>query len=436
MTDNNIVKLIPIFVVKNFQVVYLTNKRKIINDPVYGFISIPGDFVFDLIEHPWFQRLRNIKQLGLTSFVYPGATHSRFQHALGTLHLMNMAIATLRSKEVIISPVEEEATLIAILLHDAGHGPFSHALENSIIGGITHEDMSLLLMRNLNERYSGRLDLAIEIFTDTYRRKFLHELISGQIDMDRLDYLRRDSFFTGVIEGSVGSDRIIRMLNVVDDCLVVEEKGIYSLEKFLIARRLMYWQVYMHKTVISSESLLVKTLKRAKELADQGYDLYTTPALRFFLYNNLGQSDLTDNGKFTPGLIASNFTRLDDADILVSAKYWADDSDKVLSDLSGRLLRRDLFAIELQNEPFPVKRVKELSNSAGRLMNIQPELEDYYVFTNSISNLAYTPDTPEVKILLKNGNTAEISTVSDMFDHRFLSERITKYFLCYPKECR
>jgi len=428
--------LIPIFVEKNSQVVYLTNKRKIINDPVYGFISIPGDFVFDLIEHPWFQRLRNIKQLGLTSFVYPGANHSRFQHGLGALHLMNMAIATLRSKEVIISPVEEEATLIAILLHDAGHGPFSHALENSIIGGITHEDMSLLLMRNLNERYSGRLDLAIEIFTDTYRRKFLHELISGQIDMDRLDYLRRDSFFTGVIEGSVGSDRIIRMLNVVDDCLVVEEKGIYSLEKFLIARRLMYWQVYMHKTVISSESLLVKTLKRAKELADQGYDLYTTPALRFFLYNNLGQSDLTDNGKFTPGLIASNFTRLDDADILVSAKYWADDSDKVLSDLSGRLLRRDLFAIELQNEPFPVKRVRELSNSAGRLMNIQPELEDYYVFTNSISNLAYTPDTPEVKILLKNGNTAEISTVSDMFDHRFLSERITKYFLCYPKECR
>ena len=428
--------LIPIFVEKNSQVVYLTNKRKIINDPVYGFISIPGDFVFDLIEHPWFQRLRNIKQLGLTSFVYPGANHSRFQHGLGALHLMNMAIATLRSKEVIISPVEEEATLIAILLHDAGHGPFSHALENSIIGGITHEDMSLLLMRKLNERYSGRLDLAIEIFTGTYRRKFLHELISGQIDMDRLDYLRRDSFFTGVIEGSVGSDRIIRMLNVVDDCLVVEEKGIYSLEKFLIARRLMYWQVYMHKTVISSESLLVKTLKRAKELADQGYDLYTTPALRFFLYNNLGQSDLTDNGKFTPGLIASNFTRLDDADILVSAKYWADASDKVLSDLSGRLLRRDLFAIELQNEPFPVKRVRELSNSAGRLMNVQPELEDYYVFTNSISNLAYTPDTPEVKILLKNGKTAEISTVSDMFDHRFLSERITKYFLCYPKECR
>jgi HD superfamily phosphohydrolase len=417
-------------------VVYLTNKRKIINDPVYGFISIPGDFVFDLIEHPWFQRLRNIKQLGLTSFVYPGATHSRFQHGLGALHLMNMAIATLRSKGVVISPTEEEATLIAILLHDAGHGPFSHALENSIISGITHEDLSLLLMRKLNEKYAGKLDLAIEIFTGTYYRKFLHELISGQMDMDRLDYLRRDSFFTGVIEGSVGSDRIIRMLNVVDDSLVVDEKGIYSLEKFLIARRLMYWQVYMHKTVLSSESLLVNILKRAKEIATKGNDLFTTPALRFFLYNDIGHSDLTDEGKFTPGMIASNFTRLDDSDILVCAKYWADHSDRVLSDLSGRLLRRDLFAIELQNEPFAMKRVNDLISIARKLMDIDPGLTEYYVYTNSISNLAYTPDAPVVKILLKNGKTADISTVSDMFDHQFLSERITKYFLCYPKECR
>jgi HD superfamily phosphohydrolase len=417
-------------------VVYLTNKRKIINDPVYGFISIPGDFVFDLIEHQWFQRLRNIKQLGLTSFVYPGATHSRFQHGLGALHLMNMAIATLRSKGVVISPAEEEATLIAILLHDAGHGPFSHALENSIISGITHEDLSLLLMRKLNEKYDGKLDLAIEIFTGTYYRKFLHELISGQMDMDRLDYLRRDSFFTGVIEGSVGSDRIIRMLNVVDDSLVVDEKGIYSLEKFLIARRLMYWQVYMHKTVLSSESLLVNILKRAKEIATKGNDLFTTPALRFFLYNDIGHSDLTDEGKFTPGMIASNFTRLDDSDILVCAKYWADHSDTVLSDLSGRLLRRDLFAIELQNEPFAMKRVNDLISIARKLMDINPGLTEYYVYTNSISNLAYTPDAPVVKILLKNGRTADISTVSDMFDHQFLSERITKYFLCYPKECR
>jgi HD superfamily phosphohydrolase len=417
-------------------VVYLTNKRKIINDPVYGFISIPGDFVFDLIEHPWFQRLRNIKQLGLTSFVYPGANHSRFQHCLGALHLMNMAIATLRSKGVAISDEEEEATLIAILLHDSGHGPFSHALENSIISGISHEDISLLLMTKLNQLYRGKLDLAIDVFKGTYKRKFLHELISGQIDMDRLDYLRRDSFFTGVIEGSVGSDRIIRMLNVVDDSLVVDEKGIYSLEKFLIARRLMYWQVYMHKTVLSSESLLVNILRRAKELAGEGIDLYATPALRFFLYNDITYSDLSVDTRFTTGIIASNFTRLDDSDILVSAKYWSDHSDKVLSDLSGRLMRRDLFAIELQNEPFTGLRVSELENCVNKLLNIGTGLEKYYVFTNSISNLAYAPDAPVVNILLKNGNTAGISSVSDMFVHRFLSETITKYFLCYPKECR
>lgn len=416
--------------------VYQINKRKIINDPVYGFISIPGDFVFDLIEHPWYQRLRNIKQLGLTNFVYPGANHTRFQHGLGALHLMELAISTLRSKGAEISMEEEEATYIAILLHDIGHGPFSHALESSIINGITHEDLSLLLMKKLNEEYSGKLDLAIQIFLGSYKRKFLHELISGQMDMDRLDYLRRDCFFTGVIEGSVGSDRIIRMLNVVDDALVADEKGIYSLEKFLIARRLMYWQVYMHKTVISSESLLVNVLRRAKQLASEGIDIYSTPALRFFLYNKLDKSDLTGNNLVTPGLIAANFTKLDDSDILVSAKYWADNADKVLSDLSQRLLRRDLFATELQDSPFPEERVKELRSRAGKLMMVGKDFEDYYVLTNSISIMAYTPDGAEVKILLKNGTTADISAVSDMFDHRFLSERFTKYFLCYPKECR
>jgi HD superfamily phosphohydrolase len=416
--------------------VYLTNKRKIINDPVYGFISIPGDIVFDLIEHPYFQRLRNIKQLGLTSFVYPGANHSRFQHGLGSLHLMDMAISTLRSKGVVISAEEEEATCIAILLHDAGHGPFSHALENSIISGISHEDISLLLMNKLNETFNRRLELAISIFTGKYPRKFFHELISGQVDMDRLDYLRRDSFFTGVIEGSVGSERIIRMLNVVDDSLVIDEKGIYSLEKFLIARRLMYWQVYMHKTVLSSESLLVNVLKRAKELSHSGTDIYSTPALSFFLKNKIGRSDLTSEGNFTPGQIAANFTRLDDSDILVCAKYWADESDKILSDLSARLNQRNLLAIELQNEPFSEKRINELNAITCSKLNLSREELNYYVFTGSISNLAYTPDSPEVKILLKNGKTEDISTVSDMFDHRFLSEKITKYFLCYPKECR
>jgi len=417
-------------------VTFLTNKRKIINDPVYGFINIPGDFIYDLIEHPWFQRLRYIRQLGLTSFVYPGANHSRFQHCLGALYLMDNALRTLKDKGVSIKPEEEEAVLIAILLHDAGHGPFSHALETSIISGISHEDLSLLLMKKLNERYKGRLDLAIEIFKGTYHRKFMHELISGQIDMDRLDYLRRDSFFTGVIEGSVGSDRIIRMLNVVDDRLVIDEKGIYSLEKFLIARRLMYWQVYMHKTVLASENMLVKILKRAKELAAEDRELYTTPALKFFLYNNIGPDDLIKDGVFTPGLIASTFTKLDDSDILVSAKYWTDCSDRVLADLSSRLIKRNLLAIELQNEPFPEERVEKLKIMTAEMTGIDPELTGYYVYTNSISNLVYAPGAPEVQILLKSGKIAGISSVSDMFDHRFLSERITKYFLCYPKECR
>jgi len=417
-------------------VAFKTNKRKIINDPVYGFINIPGDFIFDIIEHPLFQRLRNIRQLGLTSFVYPGAVHSRFQHCLGALHLMDNALRTLKDKGVEITPEEEEAVLIAILLHDAGHGPFSHALETSIINGISHEDLSLLMMKKLNETYNGKLDLAIEIFKGTYHRKFMHELITGQIDMDRLDYLRRDSFFTGVIEGSVGSDRIIRMLNVVDDSLVIDEKGIYSLEKFLIARRLMYWQVYMHKTVLASENLLVKILQRAKELAGEGHDLYATPALKFFLYNRIGPDDLLRDGNFTPGLIASTFTRLDDSDILVSTKYWVDSSDRVLSDLSARLMKRDLLAIELQNEPFPEERVNKLKSMTADITGLDLELTRYYVYTSSISNLAYAPGAPEVKILLKSGKTANISSVSDMFDHRFLSEKITKYFLCYPKECR
>lgn len=413
-----------------------TNKRKIINDPVYGFINVPGDFIYDIIEHPWVQRLRNIKQLGLTSFVYPGATHTRFQHALGALHLMDSAIQTLRSKGVRISDEEEEATYLAILLHDIGHGPFSHALENSIISGISHEDISLLLMKKLDKSYKGKLKLAIDIFTGKYKRKFLHELIAGQVDMDRLDYLRRDSFFTGVIEGSVGSDRIIRMLNVVDDRLVIDEKGIYSLEKFIIARRLMYWQVYMHKTVLCSESMLVNVLRRAKEIAGTGADIYATPALRFFLYNNIGPAELADKGNFSSAHVASNFTRLDDSDILVSAKYWADHDDRILSDLSRRLMQRELLAIELQNEPIGTKRENSLKKAASEKMGIESENVKYYVFSGNVSNLAYAPDAPEVKILQRNGTTADIQQVSDMFDHRFLSERIIKYFICYPKECR
>ncbi|HNR41202.1 MAG TPA: HD domain-containing protein [Bacteroidales bacterium] len=415
---------------------YTKNKRKIINDPVYGFIGIPSELIYDLIEHPWFQRLRNIKQLGLTSFVYPGACHSRFQHCLGALHLMENAIRTLRSKDILITPEEEEATLAAILLHDIGHGPFSHTLEKSLVSGITHEDMSLLLMNKLNEEFDGRLSLAIDIFRGDYERKFLHDLIASQIDMDRLDYLRRDSFFTGVIEGSVGSDRIIRMLNVADDELVIDEKGIYSLEKFLIARRLMYWQVYMHKTVLASENLLIKILKRAKETAASGGDLYATPSLRFFLRNNIGPSDLGTDGLFTPGIVAFNFTRLDDSDIYSSIKYWVDSSDRVLSDLSRRLLTRNLYAVEMENNPFPEERLSALAGKACRILDIDHEQVSNYVFTGTVSNLTYVTEGPGVRILLKNGNTADITTVSDIFEHSLFSGRNTKYFLCYPKECR
>ncbi len=415
---------------------FLTNKRKIINDPVYGFIGIPGDLIYDIIEHPWFQRLRNIRQLGLTSFVYPGANHSRFQHCLGAMYLMETALRTLKNKGVDITEKEEEAALIAILLHDIGHGPFSHALEMSLINGISHEDLSLLLMQRMNDSFGGSLDMAIDIFKGIYPRNFLHELIAGQMDMDRLDYLRRDSFFTGVIEGSVGSDRIIRMLNVVNDSLVIDEKGIYSAEKFLIARRLMYWQVYMHKTVLSSESLLAKVLARAKELAMNGVDMFATPALRFFLYNNIGPAEMGSRGVFSPAFVAANFTRLDDTDILASAKYWADHSDTVLSDLAGRLIRRNLFAIELQNEPFREERIRELTQGAISGMRINPASAGYYIFTDAVSNLTYAPDEPEVRILLKGGATAGIRDVSDMFNPDLVSDRVTKYFLCYPKELR
>ncbi|HCC70964.1 MAG TPA: phosphohydrolase, partial [Bacteroidales bacterium] len=295
------------------------NKLKILNDPVHGFIKIPFEFIYDLLEDSWFQRLRFIKQLGLTDLVYPGATHSRFLHSLGALHLMGQALATLRKKGIEISDNEFEAAMIAILCHDLGHGPFSHSLEFNISGDISHEDVSLVIMKILNEKYDGRMSMAIEMFSGEYKRKFFNDLISSQIDMDRLDYLLRDSYYTGVIEGSVGSDRIINMFNTSGNRLVVEEKGVYSIEKFLIARRFMYWQVYMHKTVLSSESLLVNILKRAKEVAMTGNELYATPALKFFLYNQICHADLIEDSTFTPGIIVSNFTRLDDNDILVSA---------------------------------------------------------------------------------------------------------------------
>lgn len=419
-----------------------TNKKKIINDPVYGFINISFESLFDLIEHPYFQRLRRIKQLGLTNFVYPGATHTRFQHALGSLHLMSMAIQVLRSKEVEITMDEEEAALSAILLHDIGHGPFSHALEESIVPGINHEELSLLFMHALNMKFNGRLDLAIQIFTGRYPKQFLHQLITGQLDMDRLDYLKRDSFFTGVTEGVIGSDRIVRMLNVVNDQLVVDHKGIYSIEKFLIARRLMYWQVYLHKAVLSSELLLENILKRARELAGQGEELFCTPSLHYFLFQPVSGTDffggqkLESNTKIPANIINNleKFAGLDDSDIMASAKVWTDHPDQVLSILCTKLKNRELSRIEIRDEPFPDEYITAIKQSVKQQHRLRNEDIKYLVHAGTISNNAYSSEDEQIQILYHDGNLKDISTASDMLDIAVLSKTVRKYFLYYPKD--
>jgi len=407
----------------------LTNWRKIINDPVYGFISMPSDLVFDLVSHPWFQRLRNIRQLGLTSYVYPGAVHSRFQHSLGAMYLTGLAVHTLRTKGVEITPAEEEAVLVAILLHDIGHGPFSHALEHSLITDVPHEKMSLLIMEELNRQSGGRLTDAISVFLGRYPRQFFHDLVTGQMDMDRMDYLRRDSFFTGVIEGSVGSDRIIRMLNVSDDRLVVDEKGIYSVEKFLIARRMMYWQVYNHRTVVSAEKLITSLLVRAREVTAAGADLFATPALKYFLKHRELAGNEADSE-----MLVNHFTMLDESDIISATKVWMGCGDRVLADLCRRFVYRDLLGIELQRKPFGSHRVAEMSARAQEKLGLQNDEVRFYVNTGDVYNQTYAPGTPEVRILLKNGTTRDITAVSDLFDREALSEKVTKYYLCYPKE--
>jgi HD superfamily phosphohydrolase len=422
---------------------FATNKKKIINDPVHGFISISWDIIFDLIEHPYFQRLRRIRQLGLTSFVYPGATHTRFQHALGATHLMNTAINVLRQKGHIITDEEAEAANIAILLHDIGHGPFSHALENTIIRGINHEELSLLFMHDLNAYFGGSLGLAIEIFTGKYRKKFLHQLVASQLDMDRLDYLKRDSFFTGVIEGVIGSDRIVRMLNVLNDTLVVDVKGIYSIEKFLIARRLMYWQVYFHKGVLASEILLVNILKRAKELALKNILAPATPALQFFLANNFSASDFITAASVSPDggqeiipdkTILDQYARLDDYDIISSAKIWADSKDPILSRLCNNMLNRNLYRIELQKEIFPEMKIDQIRNAVMKKYGINISESEYFVIHDLISNYAYSSDDERIQILYHNGELKDITEASDMPDMSILTKTVTKNYLCYPKE--
>ena len=407
----------------------MTNKKKIINDPVYGFISMPSDLIFDLISHPWFQRLRNIRQLGLSSYVYPGAVHSRFQHSLGAMYLTTQAIHTLRIKNIEITPAEEEAVLVAILLHDIGHGPFSHALEHSLVEDMPHERMSLMIMEELNRQFDGRITDAIAIFTGSYPKKFFHDLVAGQMDMDRMDYLNRDSFFTGVIEGSVGSDRLIRMLNVADDRLVVDEKGIYSVEKFLIARRMMYWQVYNHRTVVSAETLLTNLLVRAREVTRRGITLFATPALSFFL-----QPRHDPDGAEGTAEMISQFTVLDESDIMSATKVWRTSGEKILADLCRRFVNRDLLGIELQNSPFDQSKVKETEEKAKAILHLQDDDVRFYVNTGDVYNQTYAPGTPEVRIRLKNGTIKDITAVSDLFDKEALSEKVTKYYLCYPKE--
>lgn len=407
----------------------MTNKRKIINDPVYGFISVPNEFIYDLISHQWFQRLRNIRQLGLSSFVYPGAVHSRFQHSLGAMYLTGQAVHTLRRKGIDVSAEEEEGVLAAILLHDIGHGPFSHALEHSLIEEMPHEAMSLLIMEELNKTMGGRLTTAIAIFRGEYPRRFFHDLVTGQMDMDRMDYLRRDSFFTGVIEGSVGSDRIIRMLNVSDDRLVVDEKGIYSVEKFLIARRMMYWQVYNHRTVVSAEKLITNLLKRARQVTAAGVKLFATPALAYFLEPRNNRAEGEERAS-----LVGHFTALDESDIISATKVWMNCGDRVLEELCRRFVNRDLLAIELQRTPFHPARVSETARMAKEVLGLTDDEVGYFVNTGDVYNQTYAPGTPEVRILLKNGTTQDITAVSDLFDKDALSEKVTKYYLCYPKE--
>lgn len=403
-----------------------TNKLKIFNDPIYGFISIPNSLIFDIIEHRYFQRLRRITQMGLSNLVYPGANHTRFHHAIGCMHLMQKAISVLRAKNVLISTEEENALCITILLHDIGHGAFSHALEHSIVDGISHETISLQFMKKLNEEFNEELSLAIQIFEGKHPKKFFYQLISSQLDIDRLDYLKRDSFYTGVAEGNISSERLIAMMNVKDDELVIDQKGIYSVEKFIIARRLMYWQVYLHKTGLVAEIILVKILQRAKELAKKGEKLPASSALAHFLYNTINLSDFTNE-------TLEVFSRLDDYDILSAVKEWMNHEDVVLSKLSRMLINRKLLKIEIQNEPFSEKYQSKIVKKLKNKLGIPEKLLNYFVFTSTISNQAYNQDFP-IKILRKTGELVDIVKASDQLNLQALSKPVVKYFYCYPKK--
>jgi len=410
----------------------MDTKRKIINDPVFGFINIPDEFIFRIINHPYVQRLNRIRQLGLAFYVYPGAVHTRFHHSLGAMHLMSEAINQLRSNGHPISDEEKSGAMACILMHDIGHGPFSHALENTLVHGIRHEEISLLLMDRMNREMNGQLDLAIAIFKDTYPKRFLHQLVSGQLDVDRLDYLRRDSFFTGVTEGNIGSARILKMLNLKDDKLVIEAKGIYSIENFLMARRLMYWQVYLHKTAVAAENMLINTLRRAKQLASEGEKFDVTPALRYFLYNHVDQT-IFEN-RFEALLY---FIELDDNDIECALKVWAGrHPDKVLSMLSRGLINRNLFKIELSSTPVPPEIVREKTAIYAQRYDLSPEDASYLLSSNSITTDMYREEDDSIAILYKDGTIKDISDASDMLNIQLLSKKIVKYYLCFLRDSK
>jgi HD superfamily phosphohydrolase len=404
-----------------------TNRHKILNDPIYGFVTLRHSFTLDILDHPFVQRLRRISQLGLSHLVYPGAVHNRFHHAVGSMFLMQEAIDSLRSKGVEITPQEDEAVCYAILLHDVGHGPFSHALEHSIVKEVQHEDISSIIMDRLNEEFDGKLDLAIKIFKNEYNKKFLHQLVSSQLDMDRLDYLARDSFYSGVTEGKVGSERIIKMLSVVNDQLVVEEKGIHSIEKFIVARRLMYWQVYLHRTVLSAEHMLTLILRRAKHLTKNDVKLFASPALFSFLQNDYDKQSFVSDPK-----VLDCFCDLDDSDIFCAMKSWRHHEDRVLSTLSARLLDRKLFRIELQSQPFTDREVRERIKTISDLWGLNTDEASYFVSNDTIENQAYTPNG--ILIKFKDGSIVDFAEANDHLSLKHLTRTVVKSFLCYPKD--
>jgi len=404
------------------------NKKKIINDPVYGILSIPDGLIYEIIEHPYLQRLRRIKQLGMTDLVYPGANHTRFHHALGAMHLMSEALNTLRSKGVPVSDDEYESSLIAILLHDVGHGPFSHALEYSILPDVNHEDITVVIVNYLNELFDDRLNMVRKIIQDQYHRKFFHQLVSSQLDTDRMDYLNRDSYFTGVSEGKVGSERLLKMLNVVDNEIVVEEKAIYSIENFLSARRLMYWQVYLHKTTVGAEKLLTKIIQRARHLVSSGVSLESSPLFKVFLSKNYSLDDFRSNRK-----ILNDYLKLDDSDILSAIKSWESHSDTVLSTLCGMLLNRDLFRVRLSGIETGTEEIEKLIFNISHQFKIDPLDAKFLVAEGSMTNAAYISGGQRINVLMKDGNIIDIADAADLPNIAAMSKIVKKYYLCWPK---